>query len=586
MKTKISIFITVIALLFGATTAVAQGTQAYFNKNGVTAFQKPIANIDSIVFKQVDPLADEPLDLAFLEFLESLPVIHITVDDFDFEDINSLKLRSGNETDFCQSEINKLFFEMGKFALTQTDNFNVNDKKKLEDNKKQTKLAYIWGGKLGFDGLDWGKKHGSTCTDTLYGYDCSGFVSKIINQVGIPISKGKVNTIFSEIKKFDNKNLPSFYYNGLVIIDELSENEIKEPSNLKNGDIIFRFDKDENGIYNATHIGVILQYKSGTTSKVGIFQSYGYQNDCSDTKKTKCGQCDINKTTGGPIFNELNSLEGYKKDILGFRSGMLKVLRIYPKIFEIDPKEIYFESNLEAKSFEIKTSYPINIEEIKSLDENICTVQSSVFRDICGDTTIYTINVFPNTTLSSGVYKTKIVVKAKIKDQPEEKSVSVQFTIPEETCESFDNPQGVVINNVRWATRNVGAPGTFTSSPCDYGSYYTWEEAQSVCPAGWRVPTLVEIQKLCDTYNVSSEWLNKNGLIGRKFTDRNTSNSIFLPAAKSDGSLCPDIYGFYWSSVLYDSGMAYGLLFNSSYADWWGAFGGLISGYTVRPVAK
>jgi len=53
MKTKISIFIiAIIFLLLGTTTTIAQGTNAYFKKNGVTVFQSAIADIDSIVFKQ------------------------------------------------------------------------------------------------------------------------------------------------------------------------------------------------------------------------------------------------------------------------------------------------------------------------------------------------------------------------------------------------------------------------------------------------------------------------------------------------------------------------------------------------------
>ena len=51
MKTKISIFITAISLLFGATTTTAQGTKAYFKKDGATVFESPISEIDSIIFK-------------------------------------------------------------------------------------------------------------------------------------------------------------------------------------------------------------------------------------------------------------------------------------------------------------------------------------------------------------------------------------------------------------------------------------------------------------------------------------------------------------------------------------------------------
>ena len=33
---------------------------------------------------------------------------------------------------------------------------------------------------------------------------------------------------------------------------------------------------------------------------------------------------------------------------------------------------------------------------------------------------------------------------------------------------------GVVINGVKWATRNVAAPGKFATSPEDAGMFYQW----------------------------------------------------------------------------------------------------------------
>jgi hypothetical protein len=313
---------------------------------------------------------------------------------------------------------------MNKFALTQTESeyFSTTNKQRLAENK-QNKLAYVYGGKNGFDKKDKGTAHKGECADELFGFDCSGFVAKIFNQVGIPIS-GNANTIFSKIKNLNNRNLSSYYYNGFVVVDELSENEITQPSNLKNGDIIFRFEKD-----TARHIGIVLQYKSGGTTKTGIFQSFGYRYDCIKTKAgTTCGKCDENKTKHGPIFNELNSLEGFKKkedSIPGFRSGMLKVLRISPKIFEVEPNKIQFDYTSETKSFAIKTSRFVEIEEIKSLDENICTVQSSVFVNTCGDTTIHTVNVSSKNNINPEERQTQIVIKAKIKDNVEEKVVSI-----------------------------------------------------------------------------------------------------------------------------------------------------------------
>jgi len=86
---------------------------------------------------------------------------------------------------------------------------------------------------------------------------------------------------------------------------------------------------------------------------------------------------------------------------------------------------------------------------------------------------------------------------------------------------------GVLINGVKWSTRNVNVPGTFAIKPEKAGMFYqwnrnigwsatdplssspsgrswnssnptgtTWDKTNDPSPAGWRVPTLNEIQKL------------------------------------------------------------------------------------------
>ncbi|MDE7074350.1 MAG: hypothetical protein K2O69_04780, partial [Odoribacter sp.] len=78
--------------------------------------------------------------------------------------------------------------------------------------------------------------------------------------------------------------------------------------------------------------------------------------------------------------------------------------------------------------------------------------------------------------------------------------------------------KGVLYNGVCWAESNVDKPGTFAASPRDYGMLYQWnskkgwlatesifdrdkqtsvvkqwESANDPCPAGWRIPTIEEI---------------------------------------------------------------------------------------------
>lgn len=182
--------------------------------------------------------------------------------------------------------------------------------------------------------------------------------------------------------------------------------------------------------------------------------------------------------------------------------------------------------------------------------------------------------------------------------------------------------ESVVINGVRWATRNVGAPGTFVQNPEDAGMFYQWnrkigwsstdpmvdsnggtewditvpsgtiwEKANDPSPAGWRVPTREEFGKLLDTDKVDSEWVSMNGIYGRKFTDKSSGNSLFLPAANyrnhSDGTL-PNLFsgGRYWSSIPYElyGVTAYILSFHSEGAYW--VHGNRRNGFSVRSVAE
>ena len=159
--------------------------------------------------------------------------------------------------------------------------------------------------------------------------------------------------------------------------------------------------------------------------------------------------------------------------------------------------------------------------------------------------------------------------------------------------------EGVVINGVKWATRNVDKPGTFAAKPEDAGMFYQWnrkkawpatgmqvtgwnssnptgnfwEKVNDPSPAGWRVPTSEEFKKLLDKNKVKSEWTSVNGINGYKFIDKTTGNTLFLPAAgyryDHDGSLnYAGSGGYYWSGTAIDESSADGLRFGSIGADW------------------
>ncbi|MDR2928072.1 MAG: fibrobacter succinogenes major paralogous domain-containing protein [Cytophagaceae bacterium] len=97
------------------------------------------------------------------------------------------------------------------------------------------------------------------------------------------------------------------------------------------------------------------------------------------------------------------------------------------------------------------------------------------------------------------------------------------------TADRSHQDLGVVINGVTWATRNVGNRGEFVSAPSDYGNFYDFEDAQSVCPAGWRTPTQTELANL---NSAGSVWVSGSPN-GRRFGPE--GNTVFIPAAGFDG---------------------------------------------------
>jgi len=143
--------------------------------------------------------------------------------------------------------------------------------------------------------------------------------------------------------------------------------------------------------------------------------------------------------------------------------------------------------------------------------------------------------------------------------------------------------QGVVINGITWATRNVDKPGTFAANPESPGMFYqwntkvgwsatdpminsnggttwnnnptplpltTWEKQNDPCPIGWRVPTLGEFVNLINTGSV---WTTCNSVYGRLFGVE--PNQLFFPAAGArnpnlEGTLALEGCGYYWCSTL------------------------------------
>ena len=149
---------------------------------------------------------------------------------------------------------------------------------------------------------------------------------------------------------------------------------------------------------------------------------------------------------------------------------------------------------------------------------------------------------------------------------------------------NIDNSAGVVIDGIRWATRNVDMPGTFAPHPESAGRLFQWGTLNGVthhwaatgavtnwnsnsnrvawtpdndpCPPGWRVPTSTE---LTNFRNQPNEWTQRNGVNGRIFGT--APDQLFLPAAgfrlTTNGVLSSGgASGLYWSSTESGTGNA------------------------------
>jgi len=177
-----------------------------------------------------------------------------------------------------------------------------------------------------------------------------------------------------------------------------------------------------------------------------------------------------------------------------------------------------------------------------------------------------------------------------------------------------NNSDWVLINGVKWATRNVGSPGKFVDNPEHYGNYYQWNKGTTdvlafyfasnywsssiwrsdndPSPAGYRVPKMEEIQSLTNSSYVTYEWTTRNGVWGGKFTDKTNGNSIFLPAAgnrSSSGSFFDrGIRGYYWTQNQVSSTNNRNAIFLHFYSGfvYWNNWTQKDEGNSVRPVKE
>lgn len=180
----------------------------------------------------------------------------------------------------------------------------------------------------------------------------------------------------------------------------------------------------------------------------------------------------------------------------------------------------------------------------------------------------------------------------------------------------------VEINGVKWATRNIAAPGTFVDYPEYYGmayqwnskigwdfskmspsdgtstwdsdwtggtDIYTWSAENDPSPDGFHVPTYAEIESLLDEDKVSNTWMVVWEVYGQRFTDKENGNAIFLPAAGYINKGTFDHYGYdycggYWCSITDLDNIGYFLEVCEEHTPWTSSCYRAL-GLTIRPVA-
>ncbi len=143
---------------------------------------------------------------------------------------------------------------------------------------------------------------------------------------------------------------------------------------------------------------------------------------------------------------------------------------------------------------------------------------------------------------------------------------------------SYGRKSYIEIGGVKWATTNVGA-----TKDNPYGNLYTYEQALSACPDGWRLPTGDELELLSLFHSVPVSY---DGMNGRWFSGstlyKDGVDAVFLPMAGRDMRDGKEQYigertgelGYYWScSDGRQNNLVISLRFNGSevYIDYYDA---------------
>ena len=210
------------------------------------------------------------------------------------------------------------------------------------------------------------------------------------------------------------------------------------------------------------------------------------------------------------IFNACNDDSDYVIESDPNRFG------VYPVAIPVSADGGSYEINITGNE-----SWTIELTESNSSIANWCTLSETSGVG----SKIVTINVLPS---SSFVKLRSIIINVKSNDRV------LRSKVLQETMVLGEDE--VLINSLIWSTKNVGAPGTFASSPDDRGMYYqfnrkigypsgvqgdpapvdwpstytndatNWLPENDPSPEGWRVPTTAEMAAL---WEKGATWVTK-----------------------------------------------------------------------------
>ncbi|MDR3013352.1 MAG: C40 family peptidase [Chitinispirillales bacterium] len=225
------------------------------------------------------------------DWFESLPDANITLEDVILPNgmrasvflewyQNRLSKITVDDDDYQESDVNikdnilGLMSDKGLF-LTERSNFIYPDEG--ENKPAQRGLAYVWGGKQ-INVRNTGTTAGSSCTDSLYGLDCSGLIHQLFRHAGINLVTGRADD--QRRVRVLSAALTARYPDARLIVEDLGQIPVDE---FVSGDIIYW--RMENAT-DAHHIGMVLN--TGGDGTV-IVHSRGGRN-----------RCEFNRTDGGP----------------------------------------------------------------------------------------------------------------------------------------------------------------------------------------------------------------------------------------------------------------------------------------------